>query len=545
VGTNIITCTAEDEAGNDASDSITVTYSVPDLVITSPATLPSAVEDSTYGHQLVSTGGVAPITWSNNGAGTTLNDGDAQCAGLTLSSSGTISGTPTNAGTCSWTALATDSAADSDTQAFSITINAAGSAGPHTFFEQLCARGDVYQNTTDGIPLCVSLRPLAGQTSQSSPRWQNQLITYQQSPPGISAHVTYNPAGDTDPNKQDAAKVLIPPWVANIASLTGAIDADDTLIPIATSSDTINPYRKDRALKIDNEIMTVVQGPDGSVRSGNSVYVSRGRFGTTAASHSSGEDVQLGTNSLPTQLTVPIETPSNEEHTYLITWDVYMTSSFLGAAAFSGFDTHKTFQISSGNASRGTIWAEPRIAYNSGSACCQTAAFNPALHVGTINMRHYNFTCGPASYADSDGYRLGPNAHRDPLRPRSGGGCPSGAGAHNTFVVFPNRWTRIFVKIEVKVNDYDLISMYVNDEVQGTVTIFSGLQTSLDTRTVISDANQNSIRAWWAEYNTSVDSVVRPDFRNWVSYIRNLVVLEDVPSGDLSTILATKPVGGS
>jgi hypothetical protein len=75
--------------------------------------------------QLQRSGGVAAFTWSNNTVSdTTLNDSDTACAGLTVSTSGLVSGTPTTVGdgTCSWTAKLVDGNAASDTQPLTIAI---------------------------------------------------------------------------------------------------------------------------------------------------------------------------------------------------------------------------------------------------------------------------------------------------------------------------------------------------------------------------------------------------------------------------------------
>jgi hypothetical protein len=93
------------------------------LNITTSSPLTSGTVGAAYSVTLAAGGGTAPYTWTNNGAGTTLNDADSHCAGLTISSAGVVSGTPTTAGTCDWTAKVTDNVAATDTQAFSITIS--------------------------------------------------------------------------------------------------------------------------------------------------------------------------------------------------------------------------------------------------------------------------------------------------------------------------------------------------------------------------------------------------------------------------------------
>lgn len=63
--------------------------------------LADAAKDSPYSVQLEATGGVTPHTW-------TLADGDTLPAGLTLSSTGLISGTPTTLGQVTFTVIAAD-----------------------------------------------------------------------------------------------------------------------------------------------------------------------------------------------------------------------------------------------------------------------------------------------------------------------------------------------------------------------------------------------------------------------------------------------------
>jgi hypothetical protein len=88
---------------------------VADLVITT-ASLPNGQIGVAYSQTLAATGGVTPYSW-------TLAGGSLP-SGLSLSTGGVISGTPTTAGTASFTVQATDSQAPADTatKALSITI---------------------------------------------------------------------------------------------------------------------------------------------------------------------------------------------------------------------------------------------------------------------------------------------------------------------------------------------------------------------------------------------------------------------------------------
>ncbi|MGH3132923.1 MAG: putative Ig domain-containing protein, partial [Gaiellaceae bacterium] len=82
------------------------------------ASLPDATVGVAYSETLQATGGTPPYTWSL--------DSGVLPAGLSLdASTGAITGTPTAAGTSPFTALVTDNAAQSDTQALSITVDPA------------------------------------------------------------------------------------------------------------------------------------------------------------------------------------------------------------------------------------------------------------------------------------------------------------------------------------------------------------------------------------------------------------------------------------
>jgi Putative Ig domain len=85
----------------------------PPLVITTTA-LGSGAVGTAFNSTLNSTGGVAPVSWS-------LTMG-ALPAGLSMSASGGISGTPTTAGSASFTATVTDSASPPRTTSQSLTL---------------------------------------------------------------------------------------------------------------------------------------------------------------------------------------------------------------------------------------------------------------------------------------------------------------------------------------------------------------------------------------------------------------------------------------
>jgi hypothetical protein len=89
--------------------------SAPQLSITTTQALPQGAAGTPYSQTLVASWGTPPYRWSVVSA--TLP------AGLTLSSVGTIEGTPTNVGSSAFTIQVVDSASATATQAFTLTIN--------------------------------------------------------------------------------------------------------------------------------------------------------------------------------------------------------------------------------------------------------------------------------------------------------------------------------------------------------------------------------------------------------------------------------------
>ncbi|MFZ3137404.1 MAG: chitobiase/beta-hexosaminidase C-terminal domain-containing protein [Thermodesulfovibrionales bacterium] len=106
---------ATDKAGNQSSTK-TETYTItiyPPLTVSTPS-LPSGTLGISYSQSLLASGGLPPYSWS-------LFTGSLP-NGLSLSSSGGISGTPTASGTFNFTVRVTDSIASTATKALSITI---------------------------------------------------------------------------------------------------------------------------------------------------------------------------------------------------------------------------------------------------------------------------------------------------------------------------------------------------------------------------------------------------------------------------------------
>lgn len=83
------------------------------LIITTAPTLPGGTVGTAYSQTLMAAGGTQPYTWSQTGS---------LPSGLSLSSTGVISGTPSAAGTATFTAKVADSGGATATKAFTITI---------------------------------------------------------------------------------------------------------------------------------------------------------------------------------------------------------------------------------------------------------------------------------------------------------------------------------------------------------------------------------------------------------------------------------------
>ena len=117
VQTSTFTVRARDQAGNSTTRQFSITINPPrPLVITSPSQLPSGTRGQSYAVGVFADGGTSPYSWTRTGG--TLPPG------LSLQASpGRIQGTPTTAGTYSFTLRVADSGGQSNSGPFSITIN--------------------------------------------------------------------------------------------------------------------------------------------------------------------------------------------------------------------------------------------------------------------------------------------------------------------------------------------------------------------------------------------------------------------------------------
>ena len=116
-----ITATSQADSTKQGFAALTVTPAVPTLSISSSAALPDAPLNSPYSQSLAATGGTPPYSWTVQSW-----PSSPLPAGLTLTSDGVLSGTPTAAGSNSFTLTVTDSGnpRQNASRLFSTTIEA-------------------------------------------------------------------------------------------------------------------------------------------------------------------------------------------------------------------------------------------------------------------------------------------------------------------------------------------------------------------------------------------------------------------------------------
>jgi hypothetical protein len=358
-------------------------------------------------------------------------------------------------------------------------VEAAG-ADEHAYFESLVRRSDVWKSYSLRDPAQVRMTRDGGHVQNGDE--------------AVNAWVSYNPQADTDRNRQDAAKFIVPAFFA-VTKLTAAVGTSDTALKVEYAYKS--QWGVGKVMMVDREAMTVT-----GWLSDTSIAVKRGTYGTVPAAHSGGALVMKATNSLVSQLRVPLNT--EDGHSYFITWDGYWTDSFVGAGKFN----HKAFQLSSGHQDGNAIFFEPGTHFGDTNASC----YNPAVHIASVNVRSYNKVGGVANWSLTDGDQLGPGVPRqNPLN------------EHGTFCLKANTWVRFFVNVRQRANDYDYVDMWVADETTEPLQVLVNVPISVRP----TGGTPNSIQKFWVELNSSSDEYLRVDNRDLVVYVRNIVALRD------------------
>lgn len=115
-----LTVTAADSStGTGAPFSVSANYTLnvaPPAIVIAPASLPVGGVGSAYSQTVTASGGIAPYTFA-------VVAGSLP-AGVTLSSAGVLSGTPTAGGSFNWTVTATDAGSMTGAHAYTMTISA-------------------------------------------------------------------------------------------------------------------------------------------------------------------------------------------------------------------------------------------------------------------------------------------------------------------------------------------------------------------------------------------------------------------------------------
>lgn len=325
----------------------------------------------------------------------------------------------------------------------------------HQYFDALVARPDHWKS--------YSLRDAA------------QIALYRGR---TRADVTYQFSSDSDPRKQDAAKVVIPEWIGGVA-LPGPMSATDRtfMTPVGLQGAPGVYY------KIDDDVLIFRS------RASGTTTVTRGAHGTTPVPHVTGTPIHTGTNSLPSQVRLPMGT--QDGHSYLVVWEAWYGAEI--AFNRAAIPNYKTFQFDSRRTATGpaAIWTE----INNNWAAAPRAA-------GLVQGRYYASAATPA----------GPGVVLTPtLGPRVAEFTPA-----------LETWTRYFALFEQKVGSdpWTRFSLWVADGARDPVKIFDGLP-------LTTVAAFGGITQFWLEFNTSHDPIAA-NRGPLVSYVRNVWMGRDV-----------------
>ena len=204
---------------------------MPPPVLVTPSSLPAARAESDYTASLTATGGVAPHSWS-------VTSGSLP-PGLTPTSSGTLSGTPTTPGTFSFTVQVADARVGRDSRSFTIavapppvsvtTASLPGGMVAVPFAATLLSRGGVAPHswtvTSGSLPAGLALSGV-GEIAGTPTAWGTFEFTVQASDADV-------PTGSATISL--ALTIAPPPVKVTTASLPAGMVASQYATPLSAS----------------------------------------------------------------------------------------------------------------------------------------------------------------------------------------------------------------------------------------------------------------------------------------------------------------------
>ena len=234
--------------------------------------------------------------------------------------------------------------------------------------------------------------------------------------------------------------------------------------------------------------------------------------------------------SLRNQLRLPMSTADGT--TTLVTWDAWFGAEFRYET--TGISTYKTFQFTSPGSEKKWFGVRTRFKQTEEKQArriAQGGASNgapgdekpqpgggarPRLRQRNLAKGVAGGGDGPIGMVDTRGSAArphGPNVTKaTPLAPQVG-----------SFAIRPETWTRYWVLIDQRANDFDLVSVWVADENHDPVQIIDGLQFTV----------RESVGSFWFEYNTS--DKLKTGLPERVGYVRNVAILRNAK--DVASLL--------